>query len=152
MLTRICVAVSGLVIHSVPEHWPQPINDLISMFQPQLASGQVREAVTIQDLIELMVIIQTPQVRPLTLLLELLTVIPEEFSTLLLSSQVGQCSLQTRIAVILALVISINNNHFFSAASSCSEQLLWLPWLGNLCPNAFKSQWYRNDKQYDWHR
>ena len=38
------MAVSGLVIHSVPEHWPQPINDLISMFQPQLASGQVREA------------------------------------------------------------------------------------------------------------
>ena len=47
VLTRICVAVSGLVIHSVPEHWPQPINDLISMFQPQLASGQVREAVVV---------------------------------------------------------------------------------------------------------
>ena len=44
VLTRICVAVSGLVIHSVPDHWPQPINDLISMFQPQLASGQVGEA------------------------------------------------------------------------------------------------------------
>ena len=43
VLTRICVAVSGLVIHSVPDHWPQPINDLISMFQPQLASGQVGE-------------------------------------------------------------------------------------------------------------
>lgn len=66
VLTRICVAVSGLVIHSVPDHWPQPITDLISLFQPQLSTGQV---------------------RPLTLLLELLTVIPEEFSTLLLSSQ-----------------------------------------------------------------
>ena len=66
VLTRICVAVSGLVIHSAPDHWPNPVTDLIRLFQPQLQGGQV---------------------RPLTVLLELLTVIPEEFSTLLLSSQ-----------------------------------------------------------------
>ena len=51
-----------------------------------------------------MIIVKTPQVRPLTLLLELLTVIPEEFSTLLLSSQVGQCSL---------LSSEPGHNHFF---------------------------------------
>ena len=67
VLTRICVAVSGLVIHCVPGHWPEPITDLISMFQPQLTGPN-------------------PNYRSLTLLLELLTVIPEEFSTLLLTS------------------------------------------------------------------
>ena len=67
VLTRICVAVSGLVIHCVPGHWPEPITDIISMFQPQLTGPN-------------------PNYRSLTLLLELLTVIPEEFSTLLLTS------------------------------------------------------------------
>lgn len=66
VLTRICVAVSGLVIHSVPDHWENPIQDLMNLFQP---------GITAENL------------RPLALLLELLTVIPEEFSTLLLPSQ-----------------------------------------------------------------
>ena len=72
------MAVSGLVIHSVPEHWPNPITDLIEGFKPQLSTGQVSLWSTLSLLL---------QVRPLTLLLELLTIIPEEFSTLLLSSQ-----------------------------------------------------------------
>jgi len=66
VLTRLCVAVSGLVIHSTPEHWQTPVQDLIAMFQPNISSSNL---------------------RPLVLLLELLTVIPEEFSTLLLASQ-----------------------------------------------------------------
>jgi len=66
VLTRICVAVSGLVINSVPDHWQTPIQDLINLFQP---------------------LIRSDNLRPLALLLELLTVVPEEFSTLLLPSQ-----------------------------------------------------------------
>ena len=45
VLTRICVAASGLVIHSVPDHWPAPITDIIQIFQPQIALGQVQTVV-----------------------------------------------------------------------------------------------------------
>jgi len=67
VLTRICVAMSGFIIHSAPDHWRDPITDIINMFSPQLAGA-------------------APNMRSLTLLLELLTVIPEEFQTLILSS------------------------------------------------------------------
>jgi len=67
VLTRICVAMSGFIIHSAPDHWQDPISDIINMFSPHLQGS-------------------TPNLRSLTLLLELLTVIPEEFQTLILSS------------------------------------------------------------------
>ena len=67
VLTRICVAMSGFIIHSAPDHWGSPITDIISMFSPHLQGA-------------------SPNMRSLTLLLELLTVIPEEFQTLILSS------------------------------------------------------------------
>ena len=60
VLTRICVAVSGLVIHCVPEHWPEPITDIISMFQPQLTGPNLNY-------------------RSLTLLLELLLSFQKSF-------------------------------------------------------------------------
>lgn len=41
VLTQICVAMSGLVIHSVTDHWPEPISDLVDLFQPQISTGQV---------------------------------------------------------------------------------------------------------------
>ena len=59
VLTRICVAVSGLVIHCVPGHWPEFI-DLISMFQPQLTGPNLNY-------------------RSLTLLLELLLSFQKSF-------------------------------------------------------------------------
>lgn len=83
VLTRLCVAVSGLVIHSTPEHWQAPIQDLISLFQPNISATNL---------------------RPLVLLLELLTVIPEEFSTLLLASQ-RRAQVRTELANSLQCVL-----------------------------------------------
>ena len=58
--TFTLAAVSGLVIHCVPGHWPEPITDLISMFQPQLTGPN-------------------PNYRSLTLLLELLLSFQKSF-------------------------------------------------------------------------
>lgn len=100
VLTRICVAVSGLVIHSVPEHWPAPITDLINLFKPQISTGQI---------------------KPLVLLLELLTVIPEEFSTLLLSSQrraVVRHSFGSSLATVMPFLLGVMEHHGSNSASS----------------------------------
>lgn len=51
--TRLCVALAGIVIQSIPGQWDQPVPELVSIFQG----------------------------KSTTLLFELLTVIPEEFST-----------------------------------------------------------------------
>jgi len=108
VLTRICVAVSGLVIHSVPEHWPSPITDIIQLFQPQVQAGQLRS---------------------LTLLLELLTVIPEEFSTLLLASQrrgTVRAAFSTSLPVVLPFLLGViehhSNTNSNSSESSCSSE------------------------------
>ena len=52
VLTRLCVALASVVIKSIPGHWEKPIQDILTIF-----SGNS------------------------TLLFEILTVIPEEFST-----------------------------------------------------------------------
>ena len=54
VLTRICVAMSGFIIHSSPDHWRDPITDIITMFAPHVTGA-------------------APNMRSLTLLLELLT-------------------------------------------------------------------------------
>ncbi|KAK7101271.1 hypothetical protein V1264_024075 [Littorina saxatilis] len=59
VLTRLCIVLSSLVLHLTPEHWPDAIPSLITMFQqdnPNLDSTQRCH-----------------------LLLEILTVLPEEF-------------------------------------------------------------------------
>lgn len=33
VLTRLCVAVSSLILHMTPEHWPDPLLTLIQTFQ-----------------------------------------------------------------------------------------------------------------------
>ena len=40
VLTRICVAMSGFIIHSAPDHWPSPITDIISLFSPHLQAAR----------------------------------------------------------------------------------------------------------------
>lgn len=55
--TRLCVAMASLLIHSIPNQWSNPVQDLVNIFQ------------------------QHEEGRHLWLLLDLLTVIPEEFST-----------------------------------------------------------------------
>ena len=61
--TRLCVAMADLLIHSIPDRWSGPVPDVINLF----GQGSTGHAPTI--------------------LLELLTVIPEEYSTLALPSQ-----------------------------------------------------------------
>ena len=39
VLTRICVAMSGFIIHSAPDHWRDPITDIINMFSPQVSAS-----------------------------------------------------------------------------------------------------------------
>ncbi|RZC40401.1 importin-13, partial [Asbolus verrucosus] len=69
VLNRLCITLSAYIIHTVPSHWPNAFEELVSSFQPQ----------------------HLPNVEPervIWILLEILTVIPEEFqSTLLALSQ-----------------------------------------------------------------
>ena len=50
--TRLCVAIASVVIHSIPAQWKTPVPEIISLFRGNF-----------------------------TLLFEVLTVVPEEFST-----------------------------------------------------------------------
>lgn len=69
VLNRLCIALSAYIIHTVPTYWPKAFEELVSSFQPQ----------------------HLPNVEPervVWILLEILTVIPEEFqSTTLATSQ-----------------------------------------------------------------
>jgi hypothetical protein len=57
--TRLCVALADLILRSIPEHWTNPISNIGTIFGGKSTS----------------------------ILLELLTVIPEEYSTLTVSTQ-----------------------------------------------------------------
>jgi len=110
VLTRICVAVSGLVIHSIGITWQNPIQDLMNMLQPLMTGDNI---------------------RPLLLLLELLTVIPEDFSTILLSSQRRSQVRQSlslslkNIIQFLIQVLSQQNNSEISR-QACKSIQAWV--------------------------
>ncbi|KAB0794665.1 hypothetical protein PPYR_11504 [Photinus pyralis] len=69
ILNRLCITLSAYIIHTVPLHWPNAFEELVSSFQPR----------------------HLPNVEPervIWMLLEILSVIPEEFqSTTLAVSQ-----------------------------------------------------------------
>ncbi|KAF5307676.1 hypothetical protein FQR65_LT06731 [Abscondita terminalis] len=69
VLNRLCITLSAYIIHTVPVHWPNAFEELVSSFQPR----------------------HLPNVEPervIWILLEILSVIPEEFqSTTLAVSQ-----------------------------------------------------------------
>jgi hypothetical protein len=69
VLNRLCITLSAYIIHTVPSYWPNAFEELVASFQPH----------------------HLPNVEPervIWILLEILTVIPEEFqSTLLAVSQ-----------------------------------------------------------------
>ncbi|KAJ8931892.1 hypothetical protein NQ314_015161, partial [Rhamnusium bicolor] len=59
VLNRLCITLSAYIIHTVPIHWPKAFEELVSSFQPH----------------------HLPNVEPervIWILLEILTVIPEE--------------------------------------------------------------------------
>ena len=90
--TRLCVAMASLVIHSIPTKWQNPIQDLITMFQNEASSGAV------------------PSHKTVATLFELLTVIPEEYSTLPMPagqrSQVRQ-ELANSLRFVLPLILQM---------------------------------------------
>lgn len=60
VLNRLCIALSAYIIHTIPNHWPEAFEELVSSFQPQYLPNVEPE-------------------RVIWILLEILTVIPEEF-------------------------------------------------------------------------
>ncbi|XP_050507704.1 importin-13 [Diabrotica virgifera virgifera] len=60
ILNRLCITLSAYIIHTVPNHWPKAFEELVSSFQPQYLPNVEPE-------------------RVIWILLEILTVIPEEF-------------------------------------------------------------------------
>ncbi|XP_017777342.1 PREDICTED: importin-13 [Nicrophorus vespilloides] len=67
VLNRLCIALSAYIIHTVPQHWPKAFEELVSSFQPQYLPNVEPE-------------------RVIWILLEILTVIPEEFSSMTLAT------------------------------------------------------------------
>ncbi|XP_018575465.1 importin-13 [Anoplophora glabripennis] len=66
VLNRLCITLSAYIIHTIPVHWPNAFEELVSSFQPQ----------------------HLPNVEPervIWILLEILTVIPEEFQSTVLA-------------------------------------------------------------------
>lgn len=67
VLNRLCISLSAYIIHTLPNFWPKAFEELVSSFQPQ----------------------HLPNVEPervIWILLEILTVIPEEFQSTVLST------------------------------------------------------------------
>ncbi|XP_076463019.1 importin-13-like [Babylonia areolata] len=86
VLTRLCIVLSSLVLHLTPEHWPDAIQSLITMFQqdnPDLDSTQRCH-----------------------LLLEILTVLPEEFTSSTMS-QYKKCAVRNELEQALPKVMCL---------------------------------------------
>uniref|UniRef100_A0A1A8CXZ2 Importin-13 n=1 Tax=Nothobranchius kadleci TaxID=1051664 RepID=A0A1A8CXZ2_NOTKA len=69
VLTRLCVALASMALNLIPQAWSQPVADMVKAFQPQKPDSE-DGAKACQD----------PHSHCMTLL-ELLTVLPEEFQS-----------------------------------------------------------------------
>lgn len=67
VLTRLCVALASMALNLIPQAWPQPVADMVRAFQPQKPDSGTEMA-------------PDPHTHCLALL-ELLTVLPEEFQS-----------------------------------------------------------------------
>ncbi|CAL8343866.1 unnamed protein product [Merluccius merluccius] len=82
VLTRLCVALASLALNLIPQAWPQPVADLVRAFQPEKDPGDAGGAPATsgspdaRDARDP----RSPHARCLVLL-ELLTVLPEEFQS-----------------------------------------------------------------------
>lgn len=112
ILTRLCVALSAFIIRTVSDSWPNAVTDIISTLHSQnLPNLHPKQAVTV--------------------LLELLTVLPEEFQTIHLpQSQRGivrsvlQTSLQQVLAIIQDIVFKIPSSGADSLTYDLSQMTL----------------------------
>ncbi|XP_071372467.1 importin-13-like [Centroberyx affinis] len=74
VLTRLCVALASLALNLIPQAWPQPVAEMVRAFQPEKAEpegGAAGSGAAAEE---------DPHARCLALL-ELLTVLPEEFQS-----------------------------------------------------------------------
>uniref|UniRef100_A0A8C2Z3K6 Importin-13 n=1 Tax=Cyclopterus lumpus TaxID=8103 RepID=A0A8C2Z3K6_CYCLU len=69
VLTRLCVALASMALNLIPQVWSQPVADMVRAFQPQKPDSEGSSEAA-----------QDPQAHCLALL-ELLTVLPEEFQS-----------------------------------------------------------------------
>lgn len=69
VLTRLCVALAAMALNLIPQVWSQPVADMVRAFQPQEPDCEGGSGSA-----------QDPQLHCLALL-ELLTVLPEEFQS-----------------------------------------------------------------------
>lgn len=69
VLTRLCVALAAMALNLIPQVWSQPVADMVRAFQPQEPDCEGGPVAA-----------QGPQLHCLALL-ELLTVLPEEFQS-----------------------------------------------------------------------
>uniref|UniRef100_A0A665V5W2 Importin-13 n=1 Tax=Echeneis naucrates TaxID=173247 RepID=A0A665V5W2_ECHNA len=71
VLTRLCVALASMALNLIPQAWSQPVADMVRAFQPQRPDSEGGSAAEAS---------QDPHAHCLALL-ELLTVLPEEFQS-----------------------------------------------------------------------
>ncbi|XP_039671393.1 importin-13-like isoform X2 [Perca fluviatilis] len=93
VLTRLCVALASMALNLIPQAWSQPVADMVRAFQPQKPDsegGSGAEAT------------QDPHAHCLALL-ELLTVLPEEFQSSRLA-HARRCLLREALAGEWAVV------------------------------------------------
>lgn len=69
VLTRLCVALASMALNLIPQAWSQPVADMVRAFQPQIPDTEDESGAKAA---------QDPHAHCLALL-ELLTVLPEEF-------------------------------------------------------------------------
>ncbi|KAF7659035.1 hypothetical protein LDENG_00004140 [Lucifuga dentata] len=74
VLTRLCVALASLALNLIPQAWSKPVADMVRAFQPQKAEPEGGIASSSAEAT------RDPHVHCLALL-ELLTVLPEEFQS-----------------------------------------------------------------------
>ena len=87
VLTRLCVAAAHLVIQGASNSlWQNPVEQLMNMFQAEMEKRGV---------------------GVLALLLELLTIIPEEFATSVMSSTSKRAVVRAELTKTLPLVVDI---------------------------------------------
>lgn len=71
VLTRLCVALASMALNLIPQAWSEPVADMVRAFQPQEPDSQDNPGAKAS---------QEPHAHCLALL-ELLTVLPEEFQS-----------------------------------------------------------------------
>lgn len=103
VLNRLCIALSAYILYTIPHYWPNAFKELLNSFQPQ----------------------HLPNIQPervVWMLLEILTLIPEEFQSMKLSQtqrQVVKIELQNVSKDILnameAYMSTIMTNNSFDS-------------------------------------